>query len=242
MNDFLPSRRYGLFLVLTIAIVGGILWMSGGKRDESQVAVSATASTTLLANSARATSTPTFTLAAPAPEPTLSERVLGEEDARKGLSLKDLKIANGESDEILHTYGLAVRDALAALGTAAQEDELSVFLNSLKTANVEKVPLLQAAAQRHDNAVLFLTQVQVPGSAAPMHLRLIRTLGHRSQLLRVMAQIEDKPIDAMSAADQYIAETDNVLANMAEVNQYFLDKGITFSKRERGTVSITKYE
>ncbi len=107
---------------------------------------------------------------------------------------------------------------------------------------LENVPVLLQLSDKHDNAVLNLGALSVPGSAAPQQLRVMRSIAHRGQLLRVMATLQSAPVDALAAADQYVLESNMLIEHLSEMNRYFAERGITFSKSEQGKFAYTRYE
>ncbi|PIR47192.1 MAG: hypothetical protein COV07_00105, partial [Candidatus Vogelbacteria bacterium CG10_big_fil_rev_8_21_14_0_10_45_14] len=120
MDGILPSKKYAVFLTATIVVVGLVLWLSSGRNADDERLTSATVQTENTMEDSGATSI--FGSVEKLPENIipLTDLVLDEEDARVGVSLKDLKIVNDESPTRLRAYGLSVASTLSKGGGDAR--------------------------------------------------------------------------------------------------------------------------
>jgi len=252
MRQILPSRKYAPRLVAIILVVAGVLWWSG--RDAKDVAVTPAASqpdplmTGTLQNQLNGDGlSPFFTLEqlkipGIVDNPKFFEEATNEKDARTAYDLVDLDIVDDERRERLYQYGMEVASALAAFTAPSNEEGLSAVLDAIETGADTGLTALGDDITIHEVTVEMLLSIRVPGSAAADHLRLLRSIAHRAQLLRLMQIAPEDPATALLAADAYLLETSDLMGHLEGINSYFDEKKITFAKEDRVTLFVTSFE
>ncbi len=141
----------------------------------------------------------------------------------KTYQLSDLQLTN-QTDELSFTnYGTEIMQIMSDYRSPSLGNELTMILdvtNGGKTTQDIQSEITKSA-DRYKMSAGKLLALAVPRSAGQIHLNLINNLTRLSENARLMAQVNDEPIIALSAAQLQTNRLRQMLANINNVNLFF---------------------
>lgn len=137
--------------------------------------------------------------------------------------------------ESQRTFGNEVMAAMARHPNANSNRTMEIIAKATDTRITAPLAGLAAIGQEYGALARDLAAVPVPKTLAPLHQQVVRNLMVIAALFDDMKAVVDDPLKGLAAVQQYqqyMAETGEVLTNIA---QALKNGGILFSKDEPGS-------
>lgn len=153
------------------------------------------------------------------------------------VTIKSFQTTNNETTSSIEVYGRQLATVLKPLGTP-RPNEAELLLELLETKDKETASKIYQAGKVHLSIYNNLKAMTVPQSAAPLHLKVMKNISKTMVSLGNMGQALDDATIAVSSGLTYQAEALALFNSIAEINNYFVAKGITFTPDDRIVIYI----
>ena len=135
----------------------------------------------------------------------------------------DLITTPDTSLERVLAYRSDMRVALASLISPA-EPEFAIFARYVETKDPRKILELQKAVERYRTAELAALLVPVPKDAAPLHLRVVNSLGAFADSINELIRFADDPITSVAILRTYNDGEREMLDAFNALSAYYVRK------------------
>lgn len=146
--------------------------------------------------------------------------------------LDNVKIASDETKATITKYRDEFRQALRtymekmALNSA---DEVELLVNFVEKNDVKSLSELNASKNNHQELLNTLIRMEVPKSAAIIHLAILNSLKQAMMIISQMTQVTTEPLLAMKNSLLLHQQRGDWYTEMIPLNNYFLTQGINMN-------------
>lgn len=135
-------------------------------------------------------------------------------------------------------YGKELVTALKPYGNSNLPNEGQLVIESLGSGNHENLKTVGIMAQIHLAVAEELKKIKVPEEIKFRHLFLINNIETLSFVDQLMLGAFEDPKMGIDAVNLYNSTTASFMNSIIDINDFFTDKGIVFSKNEKIKIYI----
>lgn len=230
--DYLPTKRFVIpALIGTVGLTAVFFYRLGNSHGEAGA---------LSYNNQTAAATESQTVN---PQTAYEQGYLGVAPDK---SKDDLSVNTAGNTAALKAYGIALAEIMNQFGSATHESEPQLMFQALEKGDSKKalaeIKKLEALQDTYHRTSLNLVALEVPSELADLHLAITNSITRLETHVENMANILKDPLKAISSADEYIKENQNLYLSLSAVNTFFTERNIVFAENEKGKVILYEVE
>jgi len=151
-------------------------------------------------------------------------------------SASDLIIVKEENAVTIRTYGNVLGEIINRYGKPDVDNELVIVGVALNTNDAKKLSELSKITESYRAVISALAKTPVPQGAVVAHLSLLNSAEAVTVTITAMESLFTDPLTALTALQDYNAQSDNLAAALDRLDSYFRNNRITFSPDEPGAI------
>ena len=160
----------------------------------------------------------------------------------KTYTQEDIKIGKDNSAYALKVYGNSVASILQGFITEQSiTDDITGIGNFTNSKNEADLIAIVKSKKRIDSVMEKLLSVEVPSSAAPVHVDILNRIGKYDATLKDLTRAYDDPVRATFAIKSYADDAVSALQSIPYLAQFFEQKHAVFSLKDPGYLFMGSY-
>lgn len=158
------------------------------------------------------------------------------EDLRQ-YSEGELIVSNDNSPLSLKKYGNTMGEILKE-NPYRDENEISILNRALQSEDEEILLKLDPIISSYENILNKMLKVSTPKEAVQIHLYILDSTNQMLQTIKNFRNVFEDPVSGMVSIGNYEATTKGLLSSFVNAQEFFKQKGISFSESETGSYFV----
>ena len=146
----------------------------------------------------------------------------------------DIQVSTDGSQEAIHSYGNSLGEVITDNQVTDLDNELSILNDAVTNQNKERLNDLDPIIQKYQAIVTGALKINVPPSAATLHLNFINTVNDLARSISPMKLVIDDPLTTLKSLNTYSSARDALVKSISDFADYFKANGVVFNTTEYG--------
>lgn len=252
--EYLPSKKFGQKVLALLIVTVGWFYFSG-KNTGSIINNNLAKDESGLMVFSRTTNTPEPDMARRDEWGNISENntaqtvssvrqnplTLGNDNILSGMTdtfASEIKTFSGTSKELYKNYGKKLVLALKPYSSSELPNEGEIAAKALGSGDYSELEKILAMGKLHAIVAINLKKIEVPEEIKFRHLFLIKNIEKLSFLDGILADAFEDPKRSINAIERHRVETNGLLDSVIDINNFFKEKAVDFTKDEKIMIYI----